>query len=46
MSMKIATYNVNGVNGRLPLLMRWVQAAEPNIVNLQKLKPASLTTRF
>ena len=22
--MKIATYNVNGVNGRLPVLLRWL----------------------
>ncbi|MDB5157594.1 MAG: hypothetical protein JWR50_2301, partial [Mucilaginibacter sp.] len=22
--MKIATYNLNGVNGRLPVLLRWL----------------------
>src|SRR4051794_7763297 len=36
--MKIATYNVNGVNGRLPVLLRWLKEAEPNIVCLQELK--------
>ncbi len=36
--MKIATYNVNGVNGRLPLLLRWLKEAKPDIVCLQELK--------
>lgn len=36
--MKIATYNVNGVNGRLPLLLRWLKEAQPDIVCLQELK--------
>ncbi len=36
--MKIATYNVNGVNGRLPVLIRWLQEADPHIVCLQELK--------
>jgi len=36
--MKIATYNVNGVNGRLPVLLRWMKQAEPDIVCLQELK--------
>ena len=26
--MKIATYNVNGINGRLPVLLRWLEQAE------------------
>ena len=38
--MKIATYNVNGVNGRLPVLLRWLAEAEPDIVCLQELKCA------
>ena len=25
--MKVATYNVNGVNGRLPVLLRWLEEA-------------------
>ena len=36
--MKIATYNVNGVNGRLPVLLRWLEEAEPDVVCLQELK--------
>jgi exodeoxyribonuclease-3 len=36
--MKIATYNVNGVNGRLPVLLRWLEEASPDIVCLQELK--------
>lgn len=36
--MKIATYNVNGVNGRLPVLLRWLSEARPDIVCLQELK--------
>src|SRR3954454_3277412 len=39
--MKIATFNVNGVNGRLPVLLRWLSAAKPDIVCLQELKAAS-----
>jgi exodeoxyribonuclease-3 len=36
--MKIATYNVNGVNGRLPVLLRWLKTARPDVVCLQELK--------
>lgn len=36
--MKVATYNVNGINGRLPVLLRWLAEAEPDIVVLQELK--------
>ncbi|MBZ9739716.1 MULTISPECIES: exodeoxyribonuclease III [unclassified Mesorhizobium] len=36
--MKIATFNVNGVNGRLPVLLRWLHQAEPDVVCLQELK--------
>ncbi|MBV9988890.1 MAG: exodeoxyribonuclease III [Chitinophagaceae bacterium] len=36
--MKIATYNVNGVNGRLPVLLRWLEESAPDIVCLQELK--------
>jgi exodeoxyribonuclease III len=36
--MKIATYNVNGINGRLPVLLRWLGEALPDIVCLQELK--------
>jgi exodeoxyribonuclease III len=36
--MRIATYNVNGVNGRLSNLLGWLEAAAPDIVCLQELK--------
>ena len=36
--MKIATYNVNGINGRLPVLLRWLKEASPDVVCLQELK--------
>lgn len=36
--MKIATFNVNGVNGRLPVLLKWLALAEPDVVVLQELK--------
>jgi exodeoxyribonuclease-3 len=36
--VKIATFNVNGINGRLPVLLRWLEAAEPDVVCLQELK--------
>ena len=36
--MKIATYNINGVNGRLPVLLRWLSDARPDVVCLQELK--------
>jgi exodeoxyribonuclease-3 len=36
--VKIATYNVNGINGRLPVLLRWLKEASPDIVCLQELK--------
>jgi exodeoxyribonuclease III len=37
-SLKIATYNVNGVNGRLPRLLDWLAETAPDIVCLQELK--------
>ncbi|ESQ79411.1 exodeoxyribonuclease III [Asticcacaulis sp. YBE204] len=36
--MKIATFNINGINGRLDLLLRWLGEAEPDAVCLQELK--------
>ncbi|HWA90109.1 MAG TPA: exodeoxyribonuclease III [Rhizomicrobium sp.] len=36
--MRIATYNVNGVNGRLPVLLRWLGEARPDVACLQELK--------
>lgn len=36
--MKIATFNVNGINGRLTVLLRWLTEAQPDVVCLQELK--------
>jgi exodeoxyribonuclease-3 len=36
--LRIATYNVNGVNGRLPVLLRWLAASQPDVACLQELK--------
>jgi exodeoxyribonuclease-3 len=36
--MKIASFNVNGVNGRLPVLLRWLDESAPDVVCLQELK--------
>jgi exodeoxyribonuclease-3 len=36
--VKIATYNVNGINGRLPVLLRWLEEEQPDVVCLQELK--------
>jgi exodeoxyribonuclease-3 len=36
--MKIATFNVNGVNGRLALLLEWLGETQPDVVCLQELK--------
>ena len=36
--MRIATYNVNGINGRLSNLLRWLEETQPAVVCLQELK--------
>ena len=36
--MKIATYNVNGINGRLPRLLEWLEETQPDVACLQELK--------
>jgi exodeoxyribonuclease III len=36
--VKLATYNVNGVNGRLPVLLRWLAESQPDVACLQELK--------
>ena len=40
MLVKIASYNVNGFNGRLEVLLRWLKEAQPDVVCLQELKAA------
>ncbi|MEO7335376.1 MAG: exodeoxyribonuclease III [Caldimonas sp.] len=36
--MRIATWNINNVNLRLPLLLAWLDATKPDVVALQELK--------
>jgi exodeoxyribonuclease-3 len=36
--VRIATFNVNGVNGRLAALLEWLAEAQPDVVCLQELK--------
>jgi exodeoxyribonuclease-3 len=36
--MKVATFNINNVRKRLPNLLSWLRAAEPDVVCLQELK--------
>ena len=36
--MKIATFNINNVNRRLPNLLQWLKRGKPDIVCLQELK--------
>ena len=38
--MKIATFNINNINRRLPNLLRWLRATKPDVVCLQELKAA------
>jgi exodeoxyribonuclease-3 len=36
--MRIATFNVNGVNGRLPRLLEWLAETQPRVACLQEIK--------
>jgi exodeoxyribonuclease III len=36
--VRIVTWNVNGINGRLALLLEWLESAQPDVVCLQELK--------
>ena len=36
--MKLATFNINGVNKRLPNLLAWLAASQPDVVCLQECK--------
>ncbi|MCE3284571.1 MAG: exodeoxyribonuclease [Steroidobacteraceae bacterium] len=40
-SLKIATFNVNGIRARLPHLLRWLEREQPDIACLQELKAVS-----
>ena len=36
--MKIATFNINGVNGHLPVLLRWLKEEAPDVACLQEIR--------
>jgi exodeoxyribonuclease-3 len=36
--MRIATYNINGLNARLPALLQWLEEKQPDVACLQELK--------
>jgi exodeoxyribonuclease III len=36
--MRIATWNINNIGKRLPILLAWLEATQPDIVALQELK--------
>ena len=38
MPITIATWNVNSVNARLPNVLEWLRAANPDVVLLQETK--------
>jgi exodeoxyribonuclease-3 len=41
--MKIATFNINNINRRLPNLLQWLKSASPDVVCLQELKATDKT---
>jgi len=41
--MKIATYNVNGIHGRLPRLLEWLEESQPDVACLQEIKTSNET---
>jgi exodeoxyribonuclease-3 len=41
--MKIATFNVNGINSRLPRLLEWLEESKPDIACLQEVKTSDET---
>ncbi len=44
--MKIATWNINGVNKRLGLLLAWLDATKPDVVALQETKTTDAAFPF
>ncbi|MDB5562517.1 MAG: xth [Hyphomicrobiales bacterium] len=36
--MRIATWNINGIKARLPILLQWLRETKPDIVVLQEIK--------
>ena len=42
-TLRIASYNINGINSRLPVLLRWLEEFQPDVVCLQELKSTDET---
>lgn len=40
-TLKIATFNINGIRARLPILLEWLARESPDVVCLQELKATS-----
>src|SRR5438552_18809145 len=36
--LRVASYNINGINSRLHVLTRWLEEFQPDVVGLQELK--------
>ncbi|MEJ2021494.1 MAG: endonuclease/exonuclease/phosphatase family protein, partial [Maritimibacter sp.] len=36
--MKIASFNINGIKARLPILLDWLEAEAPDVAILQEIK--------
>lgn len=36
--MRIATWNVNSITARLPVVLQWIESAEPDVLCLQEIK--------
>lgn len=41
--MRISTFNVNGIKGRMPRLLEWLEEARPDIACLQEIKTGDAT---
>ena len=41
--MKVATFNVNGVKGRMPRLLEWLAESRPDVACLQEIKTGDAT---
>ena len=44
--MRIATWNINNIKLRLPLLLAWLEATQPDVVALQELKTGNADFPF
>jgi len=38
MSWKLATFNVNGIRARLPVVVDWITSHKPDVLCLQEIK--------